>query len=89
MGNTAAARNLYERGIKRCPDHAALWQALAKLESEAGEGARAQARLGFHLALAREPNGDELDLTSQFIERNGLPAFCRVLFNSNEFLYIN
>ncbi len=36
LSNTGAARDLFERGIKRCPEHAALWQARAKLEAEAG-----------------------------------------------------
>jgi hypothetical protein len=50
---------------------------------------RSQAARGFELAFARAATPKELDLTVAFAERNGLTAFCRVLFNSNEFLYLN
>jgi hypothetical protein len=57
---------------------------------EAGQSdARSQAARGFELAFGRPAKPRELDLTAGFIERNGLAAFCRVLFNSNEFLYVN
>eukprot|EP00964_Phaeocystis_antarctica_P099873 scaffold65645_cov33-Phaeocystis_antarctica.AAC.1 len=42
VGNPALARNLFERGLLRCPGHAALWQARAKLEAEAGDPQRAR-----------------------------------------------
>jgi hypothetical protein len=60
-----------------------------RLRTEAGEDAAAQAAHGFLLAFGREATRRELELTTAFIDRNGLPAFCRVLFNSNEFLYVN
>ena len=50
---------------------------------------RSQAAWGFELAFSRSATPKELDLTVAFVERNGLTAFCRVLFNSNEFLYLN
>ncbi len=60
-----------------------------RLQAEAGDDARAQAARGIQLAFGRAARDEELALTGEFIGRNGLPAFCRVLFNSNEFLYIN
>ena len=60
-----------------------------RLEAEAGDGIRAQVNRAFQLAFARGPKQEELELTIEFIKLNGLPAFCRVLFNSNEFLYVN
>ena len=42
MGNTDVARDLYRRGLRRCPEHAALWSASAKLEGETGEHERAR-----------------------------------------------
>lgn len=60
-----------------------------RLEKEAGADANAQARRGIELAFARSASDREVTITSEFISRNGLSAFCRVLFNSNEFLYVN
>ena len=70
--------------VLRMSDHFA-----ARLEAEAGGDARAQAARGIMLAFGREAVAEELSLTASFIEANGLPAYCRVLFNSNEFLYVN
>jgi hypothetical protein len=41
------------------------------------------------LAFGRAAKPEELQLTSEFVKRNGLPAFCRVVFNATEFLYVN
>jgi hypothetical protein len=59
-----------------------------RLEAERSD-LRSQAVRGFELAFARTATPRELDLTVAFIGRNGLTAFCRVLFNANEFLYLN
>jgi hypothetical protein len=32
---------------------------------------------------------DETELAAAFIDEHGLAAFCRVVFNSNEFLYVD
>jgi hypothetical protein len=46
-------------------------------------------RTAVRLAWLREIKPDELQPYMAFIDRHGLPAFCRVLFNSNEFLFVN
>jgi hypothetical protein len=46
-------------------------------------------RTAVRLAWLREIKPDELQPYMAFIDRHGLPAFCRVLFNSNEFLFGN
>ncbi len=43
----------------------------------------------YQLTLQRGPRADELGVASDFVERHGLAAFCRVLFNSNEFIYLD
>ncbi len=48
-----------------------------------------QVRLAYQLALGREPNADEAAAGIAFVKDHGLAAFCRVLFNSNEFLYVD
>lgn len=60
-----------------------------RLQREAGANAAAQARRAFGLALARELGADELMLATTFINTDGLPAFCRMLLNANEFAYVD
>ncbi|MFM1767580.1 MAG: hypothetical protein RJA22_109 [Verrucomicrobiota bacterium] len=59
-----------------------------RLEREAGAGAEAQARRGFALAFQRAPDAAELAAAAALIRAEGLPAFCRALFNANEFVYV-
>ena len=40
------------------------------------------------LAYNRTAQDDDLDLVREFVAKHGLPAYCRILFNSNEFLYV-
>ena len=60
-----------------------------RIRLEAGDDPSAQARRGIQLAFGRSATDEELKLTSEFVSENGLPALCRILFNSNEFLYVN
>ena len=48
-----------------------------------------QVKAGFRLALGRAPSAEESKLLVPFLEKEGLPSFCRVLFNSNEFFFID
>ena len=48
-----------------------------------------QIRLAFALALQRQPEAAELDSCRAFLAAHSLPEFCRVLFNLNEFIYID
>ena len=43
----------------------------------------------FRRILLREPTAAELESSTGFAEKNGMAALCRVLFNSNEFLFVN
>lgn len=60
-----------------------------RLLKEAGESASSQVKKGFLLAYSREPDEDELRSSVSFVKKQGLFAFCRVLLNSNEFLYVD
>ena len=42
----------------------------------------------FQLAFGRRPTTMELNKAAQFISQNGLMSFCRILFNTNEFVYV-
>jgi hypothetical protein len=59
-----------------------------RLEKEAGKNPEAQARRAFALVYDREPDGQELRTARTFITQNGAKMFCRALFNSNEFIFV-
>jgi hypothetical protein len=59
-----------------------------RLGREAGSKPREQARRAFALAFNREPSRRELGAAARFIQQEGLDAFCRALFNANEFVFI-
>ena len=48
----------------------------------------AQVRGLFRLAYSREPESKDVSLATPFIQKHGLAAYCRVVFNSNELLYV-
>jgi hypothetical protein len=60
-----------------------------RLKNEAGVEPAAQAGRAFELALNRRPHEDEIEASSRFITEHGLAAFCRALFNANEFIFMN
>jgi hypothetical protein len=39
--------------------------------------------------LLRDPTGDEARRLREYAQRHGMAAVCRVLLNSNEFLFVN
>lgn len=66
----------------------------ARLKREAGDDVDKQIDLAFRIALARQPDTGEAAAMKQLIARSespdaGLVGLCRVLFNSNEFVYVD
>ncbi|MDB5321142.1 MAG: Planctomycete cytochrome [Phycisphaerales bacterium] len=59
-----------------------------RLRRDAGEDAAAQVGLAFRLAFAREVTEREREAAVVLIRGHGLAAFCRAVFNANEFLYV-
>lgn len=49
----------------------------------------AQLQAAYRRLFQRSPSPQEQALGTRFIATHGLPAFCRALLNSNEFLYID
>jgi len=41
------------------------------------------------LIYLREPSAEEVTILTKYAQKHGLSATCRVLFNSNEFLFVN
>jgi hypothetical protein len=59
-----------------------------RLAREAGSDLRRQIARAYELAFGRVASDDEIARAAQFASDHGLPALCRVLFNANEFLYV-
>ncbi len=69
-------------------EHAA--EAFAKrLGHEAGASAAEQVERAYQLAFNRAPTATERAKAAKFVQEFGLPDFCLILFNTNEFLYID
>jgi hypothetical protein len=60
-----------------------------RLKREEGDDPNKQVRRAYSLSFARDPSSDELESGARFIAEHGLNHFCLVLFNTNEFLYID
>ncbi|MCA9054670.1 MAG: DUF1553 domain-containing protein, partial [Planctomycetaceae bacterium] len=60
-----------------------------RLQQEAGGDVRAQVLRAIDISYGRKATDDEVERYSSFIESYGLAEFCRVLFNSNEFLVVD
>ncbi|PYJ08859.1 MAG: hypothetical protein DME25_00340 [Verrucomicrobia bacterium] len=60
----------------------------SRLEHEAGKDPKAQVRLAFELAYNRLPAREEAEAARALIKQEGLMLFCRALFNSNEFIFV-
>jgi hypothetical protein len=59
-----------------------------RLKKEAGGEVNAQINRAFALAFQRKPDRAELSASAKLIREHGLTAFCRAVFNSNEFVYL-
>jgi hypothetical protein len=60
-----------------------------RVEQDAGGDLDRQIERIYRLALGRGPTDPELDLARKFAAEFGLTEFCLVIFNSNEFLYVD
>jgi hypothetical protein len=59
-----------------------------QVKQEAGEEVKTQVSRVYLRAFGREATPEEIDLADDFVASQGLAAFCRVILNSNEFLYL-
>ena len=60
----------------------------ARLESLASS-ADEQVSLAYEFALGRSPNAEELQELGTYAQKHGLANFCRLLLNTNEFMFVN
>ena len=62
-------------------------QFAARITADAGSQTQGAVRRAWQLAYNRDPAPAERARVEAFVDRYGLAALCRVLVNSNEFLY--
>ena len=60
----------------------------ARLQRDSGDDVSRQVRRAFQLAFNRDPDAEESRVCETLARDHGLPTLCRVLLNSNEFLFI-
>jgi hypothetical protein len=60
-----------------------------RVKREAGDDAGKQVDRAYRLAYARPPTGQESESARTFVNDHGLAQLCLVLFNSNEFVYVD
>lgn len=59
-----------------------------RVRLEAGGSADKQIALVYMMAFGREADHGDIQLAKDFVAKHGLPSFCRVILNCNEFLYV-
>ncbi|MGV3532433.1 MAG: PSD1 and planctomycete cytochrome C domain-containing protein [Chthoniobacteraceae bacterium] len=59
-----------------------------RLAAEAEGDQRRQIQRAFQLAFSRDAAPEEATAAQALISEHGLPAFCRAIFNANEFVYV-
>jgi hypothetical protein len=60
----------------------------ARLRAEVGDEISAQVCRAFEIAFSRQPMAAERYDACEVVEAHGLETLCRVIFNSNEFLFV-
>ncbi len=59
-----------------------------RIEKEAGPESKSQIQRVYQIAYGRGPDAGELEDATLLVSSNGLPALCRAIYNSSEFLFI-
>ena len=60
-----------------------------RLRNATGDRSAELVEAGWRTALGRPPNPNERTTALDYLERNTLPSFCLMLFNTNEFIYVD
>jgi mono/diheme cytochrome c family protein len=60
-----------------------------RIKKIAGDSPEAAVEAGFKLAFGRAPSATERDTALDYLKRNSLPRLCLLLFNMNEFVYVD
>jgi hypothetical protein len=60
----------------------------ARIEKQSGD-VSGQITAAYRLALGRTPAPEELALLTEYARKHGLANTCRLLFNTNEFAFVD
>lgn len=60
----------------------------SRVQAEVGDDLKDQVQCVYEIALGRKPDSSELKDTIPVVRAHGLPTLCRVILNSNEFLFL-
>lgn len=60
-----------------------------RLRNECGDDTNRQVELAFELAFARLPSPQEKEASLEMIQQSNVAAFCLMLFNANEFIFLD
>ena len=60
-----------------------------RLKKDAGATVGNEVMLAYRLLYGRDPSAEEVTFSKSFVERRGLPAFCRAMWSSSEFLFVD
>ena len=60
----------------------------ARVKADVGHNFEKQLRRAYQLAFSRDPRPEEIADAEPIVNGFGLATLCRVLFNSNEFLFV-
>jgi hypothetical protein len=60
-----------------------------RLRDETDGTPRSEVDRAYRLLFGREPDAEELRLSQNLVSRRGLSAFCRAMWNSSEFLFVD
>ncbi len=61
----------------------------ARLRREAGDNRALQVKRAYELAYSRDPTDEEIASAQRYIVEHGLGEFCLVIFNANEFVFVD
>jgi hypothetical protein len=75
---------LNDKFIVRQSEHVAQ-----RVKASAGEGVENQVRQAYRLILHRPPTDGELWAVAAYTQRHGLANACRMLLNTNEFMFVD
>jgi len=64
-------------------------QFAARITKLAGNDPATQVETGWKLAFGRTPTATERQTALDFLQRNGLPRLCHLIFNMSEFIYVD
>ena len=59
-----------------------------RVQKDVGDDVTAQIHRCYEIALSRIPTDNEMADAEPIVREHGLATLCRVLFNSNEFLFL-